>query len=358
LVVRNPDAALWTNVSGWQLRERFRVGTLEGDAPDVFGEIRDVELGLQGELYVLDSQAAEVRVFDDAGIHLRTFGRSGAGPGELRRPAGMALDSDGVVWIMNWGNARFSGFNPNTGELVAERRRMASYAIIPWAGRFDQSNQLLDTGLGTDGHPVILGLDSAFVPRDTLVMPRAAERDLVPFRTGTTLVMSAMVPFASQPTWSAHPSGGIVIGEGAAYRLHRVNFRGDTTMTIEVLRAPIPVSRQERDSAIAAFQEMSKLADGAQPDRQPEVPANKPAHGALFVDDRGYLWVRRTPVPGAALGWDVITADGQLLGTIAIPLQPSFVPPSVRGNRLAVVTTINDVPTVVVYEIVRPDGAT
>jgi hypothetical protein len=269
----------------------------------------------------------------------------------------MALDSGGMLWIMNWGNARYSGFDPSTGQLTAEPRRLASFAVIPWPGRFDRSNRLVDIGLGSDGQPVILGLDSAFVPRDTLTLPRADERHQVHFRRGNLLVMSAMVPFAPQPSWTAHPGGGIVVGDGEAYRLHRIDFRGDTTMTIDILRAPIPVSSEERDSALAAFQEMRGMADGAKPDRQPEVPANKPAHGAIFVDDQGTFWVRRTPVPGAALGWDVIAADGRFLGEVTIPVRPSFVAPSVRGDRLAVVTSIDDVPTVIVYDLLRLDGS-
>ena len=89
VVVRNLDQPLWSDGEGWVLRERFRLGSLDGDGPDVFGAIRDVELGADGELYVLDGQAEEVRVFLSDGTYLHTLGRSGEGPGELNRPAGM-----------------------------------------------------------------------------------------------------------------------------------------------------------------------------------------------------------------------------------------------------------------------------
>jgi hypothetical protein len=173
LLVRNPDASLWRAGEGWDVHERFRISAVEGDGPDIFGDIRDIEVGPDSNLYVLDGQAAEVRVFGKDGRHLRTFGRSGQGPGELNRAAGFAFDSRGTLWVMNWGNGRYIAFDLNTGALVRETRRLASYAMIPWPGRFARSDELLDVGLGKDGQPVILGLDTAFVPRDTLGMPQA-----------------------------------------------------------------------------------------------------------------------------------------------------------------------------------------
>ncbi|HEY8468368.1 MAG TPA: hypothetical protein VIL18_01935 [Longimicrobiales bacterium] len=44
---------------------------------------------------------------------------------------------------------------------------------------------------------------------------------------------------------------------------------------------------------------------------------------------------------------------GRLLGEVAVPVTPTLVTPSVRGNRMAVVTRVDDVPAVVVYDIVR-----
>jgi hypothetical protein len=358
IVVRNADVPLWGESAGWEVRERFRIGALEGDGPDVFGNITDVELGTEGGLYVLDGQASEIRVFGPDGEHLRTFGRAGQGPGELSRPAGMAFDSEGTLWVMNWGNARFSGFDPQTGELVDERRRLATFAMMPWPGRFNDSDRLLDVGLGSDGQPVVLGLNGDFVPQDTLALPQPDERHRILFRRGELPVMAAMIPFAPQPSWAGHPAGGIVVGEGEVYRLHRVSFSGDTLVTIEVQRQAAPVSREERDSALAAFRAVTQQqAGGATPDRQPRVPAMKPAHGAVFVDGESRIWVRQIMEPGAVPSWDVIDADGRLLGQISIPLWPTHVTPSVRGDRLAVVVSEDGVPGVVVFDLVRSRGA-
>src|SRR5690606_37417904 len=106
LVVRNPDAPLWRPGEAWELRERFRLGAMDGDGADVFGSIVDVELGPDGTLYVLDAQASEVRAFGSDGVHLRTIGRKGRGQGEFNRAVGMAFDAHCSLWVIEWGYGR------------------------------------------------------------------------------------------------------------------------------------------------------------------------------------------------------------------------------------------------------------
>src|SRR5690606_24375817 len=182
-VTASPDAR------AWELHERFRIGALEGDGPDVFGEVRDVELGLRDETIVLDGQAAEVRVFGSGGTYLRVLGRPGEGPGELSRPAGITLDRHGHVWVMNWGNVRYTAFDPATGDLVGEHRRLASFVAFPWPGAFDSDGRLVDVGLDQTGEPAILRLDSAFVPSDTLPLPQPDQTHQILVRRGDTPVM-------------------------------------------------------------------------------------------------------------------------------------------------------------------------
>jgi hypothetical protein len=48
--------------------------------------------------------------------------------------------------------------------------------------------------------------------------------------------------------------------------------------------------------------------------------------------------------------------DGRFFGQVLVPVAPSYVTPSVRGDRLALVTQVDGVPTVVVYRIVGVDS--
>jgi hypothetical protein len=349
IVVHNPPEAQTT----WTLQERFRLGSLDGTGPDVFGRISGLALGPEGQVYVLDGQASEVRIFGSDGAFQRTFGRSGEGPGELRAPGGLTVDAEGTLWVLNWGNGRYSGFDPETGDVRREVLRMASYAVLPWPGAFENGTHLMDVGLGRTGEPALLRLDTAFVPRDTLALPGPSDEDQIAFRREGRMVASIMVPFAPQPAWAPRPRGGIVVGEGDDYRLHRIDFSGDTSLTIELDREPVRVTGAERDSAIAAFEQRAASLGGATPDRRPNIRDVKPSHGTLLVDDRDHTWVRSLSPMGGPDTWDVFDAFGRFLARAIMPDPPTFLRPVARGNRMAVATQVNGFPQVVIYDLER-----
>lgn len=353
VVVHNPDTPLWQPGEQWQLRERFRLGSSEPDSPELFGEIADVEIGPAGEIYVLDGQALQVRVFDSTGTFLRSFGRRGSGPGELSWPGGMALDTAGTLWVVDFGNRRYQGFDPGTGGLVAEKRRDWRYFATPWPGGMDRSNHLIDVGSGGGGPAtLIFRLDSSFTPVDTMVEPSLEESHMVTYSQNGLPQMSVPDPFAPRPAWALLPEGGIVAGDGERLLLHRITFNGDTTATIEIQRRPIPITAAEKDSALQAFQAMVRMhAEGATPERDPRVPANRPAHGRIFADDQGFIWVAQS----SGNVWDVIDSAGRYLGAITLPpLSASASTPARRGNRLAMASEVDGLPMVLIFEITNP----
>ena len=73
--------------------EILSVGALEGDAYEMFGNIQDLAVDAEDNLYVLDARNAVVRVFDPQGTYVRDFGERGGGPGEFRAPNAIAIDA-------------------------------------------------------------------------------------------------------------------------------------------------------------------------------------------------------------------------------------------------------------------------
>lgn len=349
IVVVNPDPA--DAPAPWTLVERFRIGSLQADGPDLFGQISGLQLGPAGEVYVLDGQASEIRAFGADGVFQHAFGGEGQGPGELSSASGLAFDAHGTLWTMNWANGRYSGFDPATGAVRSEPLRAISFASFPWGGAFEQGSRLVDIGLDRNGAQALLRLDSAFVPHDTLVLPVVPPENLVAFRRGSLMIASLPDPFAPRPAWAVRPRGGVIVGDGATYRLHRVTFEGDTTMTIQLDRAAVPVSAAERDSALALFREMAESLDGVTASRKVNARATQPAHGRIFVDDQDRSWVWSMRRAGADPVWDVFDEDGRYMGSVPVPLPPSLA--VVRGGRLAVATQVDGYPVVVVYDLVR-----
>ena len=53
-----------------------------------------------------------IQVFDPQGRFLRKWGSEGSGEGEFIRPQGLAIDSDGDVYVSDQGNHRILVFKP------------------------------------------------------------------------------------------------------------------------------------------------------------------------------------------------------------------------------------------------------
>ena len=106
-------------------RELWRAGA--GDDGPLFGVIVQALTDERGNVYLLDKQQSTVWTFAADGRFLGTLTREGEGPGEIRRPADMALLPDGSVGICSEhsGRLRRSPIGDRTGlsARAAERQR-------------------------------------------------------------------------------------------------------------------------------------------------------------------------------------------------------------------------------------------
>lgn len=98
----------------WELSEEWRVG---GDSDDavLFGTINQVLVSGDGTVYLLDAQLAHVEVFDADGVHLRTLGRRGEGPGEFNLPLDMVALPDGSLGVSEGFPGRIVKLGMNDG---------------------------------------------------------------------------------------------------------------------------------------------------------------------------------------------------------------------------------------------------
>ena len=87
------------------------LGTLNGPAGLAFDANDD--------LYIVDSLNNRVQVFSKAGEFSRAWGRGGRGAGEFDRPWGMTIDAEGAVYVADWGNHRVQKFGPDGEYLMS-----------------------------------------------------------------------------------------------------------------------------------------------------------------------------------------------------------------------------------------------
>jgi len=82
------------------LEELWRLGGDTDDEDQFFGVISAVLTDDQGQIYLLDSQLSQVKIFTASGEFVRDIGREGEGPGEFRSPIAMFFTKEGNVAVM------------------------------------------------------------------------------------------------------------------------------------------------------------------------------------------------------------------------------------------------------------------
>lgn len=94
----------------------FDIGK-RGVGPGEFNLPRDVAVGRDGQLYVVDGGNFRIQVFDRNGKYLRAFGRVGRQLGQFARPKEVATDREGNVYVVDTAFGNIQIFNPD-GELL------------------------------------------------------------------------------------------------------------------------------------------------------------------------------------------------------------------------------------------------
>ena len=323
MVAENPaDAAgdEWTLPSPPVLE----IGRSEGDGAgsDLFGAIAHAVRLSNGHIAVADRHAQEVRVFDDAGDHVLTFGRLGEGPGEFTTlwsiaelagdtiaavdPSGgrVSLFSSAGVFGRSFPIPRLPGASaPNVvGWLTDGTLLIAALTRSPSRDTRDQSTHVL---YAVDRSGEILGTLGEF-PGSPLG------------RNGLALGFASRAEFAA---------GGNVawVGQSGRFELVAHDRTGSVRRIVRLDREPRAVTQPEIDEAQAAVERSLQGASGPAVERilATEPASHHPVHGALLADKAGNLWVERyrshlLEDPGPQ-EWDIFDGEGRLVGYLVTP---------------------------------------
>jgi len=305
-----------------QLSEDLAIGTLDGPAELIFGEILKLAEDPHGGIYVLDGQVPEIRHFDRAGRFLGTVGRSGEGPGEYRRlTLGMVVDSAGVLYMHDWANRRIVRFTED-GRALDPWILESSFLTMErgtWIYSDAPGRLLLTTRV--DDNLALLVIEEGHVT-DTLAVPQLPG---MPQQRGG--------PYSIETYWGWHPDGYFVVGVSNDYSLEA--RRSDGVLRIRRDVEDLPVHPDEADAWRRSFEWMEQ-----QPQHEPPegewIPSTMPPFCGIEVRRDGRIWVQRNtdPIqitvdedPGAAppVGWaqpfvyDVFEVDGAFLGQVRFP---------------------------------------
>ncbi len=113
-VISNTKEGLWGENKKIRLEEDLIIGEEYGSDKEMFGYIRILSFDDKDNIYVIDSYELTVKVFDERGNFINSFGREGSGPGEF-----MTTDDihwcrfDNILYIPDRRNNRINTFSPD-----------------------------------------------------------------------------------------------------------------------------------------------------------------------------------------------------------------------------------------------------
>ena len=346
---------VWKPGEEWRLVPQATIGAADGEGPEVFARIVDVELDPLGRVWVADGQQHQIRVFDSAGAHVRSIGRKGGGPQEFNGIAGMDWAADGTLWVLDGGNMRFAVYD-TAGRFITTHRRDVNVVETPWALGFDSRGNLYDRASVTsheDAEVKVVRFTPVLQPRDTFRVPpfEAPVFERVREQGGNRSITQVNVPFAPDQQWRIDPEGFVWVAVTGQYRLTRYRFDGTIDRIVERPVRPLPVTAEQRRKILDNYRGFQQ--SGGEVDES-RIPRTHPVIMYFFVADDGHLWV--VPYDGKGPAIDVFGPDSRYLGRVSLPapLQPSPAP-AVRGDRMAsVVVDADRVESVQLLRIEKP----
>jgi hypothetical protein len=342
----------------WTLRETLRIGGAES-GPGMLVQTRSVDADSKGRILVYERQTQDIRMFAPDGKFLRTIGRLGSGPGEMRNAEGMIVARNGMIWVRDAANSRFTIFNAE-GEFDKNWTLKFCWSQGIWNPQLDRVGRVIDydcvvpSGGGRSVGYAVVAYRGDQSGVDTLwSRPECGTRELSDAGTWVTrsekATMYRSIPFAPFPVGVLGPGGEMWCAPNSSrYEIMRIVPGGSDTIRVTRAVTPVPVTRAERDSIIESME--AKGPTGLDFGR---IPRTKPAIERIIVDDQGRPWVRRSNAEGA-VSFDVYSATGQLMASVALGKyrNPGHLPFVVRGdNVFTVVLDEDDVQHVVRFAI-------
>ena len=333
VLVRYPDLPAIDSV-GPEVAEAhvdLQFGSVDGDDPNLtFGAIR-VQAAGDGTIYVLDQQAAEVRVFDSDGLYLRTIVRRGEGPGEIGGANGIFLSGDTLLWINDTRQFTIIGVNTD-GEEVRRFTKPVLSVTSTWAGVFDDRGRYWrETSHSDDepGFPPPVGLTSWTgrhyykfhdLSSGAIDSVQLGESRFRIYAYSTPDVPFGFLPLRFQPfeMIAVNAAGGFWRAHSMSYRIAQTGEGGDTLLVIEAGLPGQPVTDADRSAYVDSIVE-----DRPELRREAEevaalMPDTKPILATILVDDEHRLWVQRVTPEGAPAFYDLFSADGDYLGSVRL----------------------------------------
>lgn len=316
---------------GWRIgpRPEVSIGKVTGEEPYLLTGASDATRLSDGRIVVVNRLTRELRVFDETGIHLDTWGGTGEGPGEftpvtIYHIAPLAGDSV-VVWGI-WHDPFMTVFDPDGnyersfrpersepgvaggliavavtpgGAILAGPNRISNLSVAV-VELWNADGELLGS-LGTHA-----GKERIHDVENSIIYDVIFGRSLLHQPWGDLIVVGPNTRYEIK----AYAQDGSLARIVRRDHVTRAPTRAHVEAYAEASVARIPTA-EERESALR-----SRLSR--------PVAEQFPAFASVMSDAQGHLWVEEFKPPGEELPgviWTVFDPEGRALGFVETPAE-------------------------------------
>lgn len=317
-----------------------------------FSELTSIRELRDGRVVVVDGRELKVQLVDFRTGTAVTVGRTGEGPGEYRWPSRLyALAGDSSV-VMDAAGGRLILITPD-GKTTSFPDINRPGETSPGA-RFNLRFSDASGRLYAEAQPIRIDADGSATLADSSAIERfdrrTGKRDTVahwPLRkdanarlmNGMVMMQPKTQPFPAWDQWLVAPDGRVAF---VYYEPYRVDFAAPNEPVVR--GKPIPYDRVKVDDALKlqyredrqrpAMAMQSSRSGGTtigplkmpfkEPDSWPEfLPPYLNGPHAFSLD--GILWIKRATAAGVVPTFDLIGANGALVGHVTLPQRAKLV---------------------------------
>ncbi len=285
----------------FHIREELSIGAAVGEPEYMFSRISDVAKDDSGRIFVLDYIEAELRIFDQAGKHIRTVGRKGQGPGEFMAPISLGITDNDTVMVYDLINHRISYFSPG-GEY------MSSFSTA----------DMIMTGSDVDAQGNIMGLVFTSGPGEQILELKRFDKrknTLASYLTITKKGREATGnPLGPDFYWTRYLADHVICGYSKTYELFIYDLDGNIVRTIKHQYIPVRIAPEE----IAALKKRLPVAVDVQ------APKYHSAFQGITADEEGRIFIATWERSNSGKGYlyDVFDSTGSFVTLIELEYPP------------------------------------
>jgi hypothetical protein len=305
-VVKNPKKPIYSK-DIFSLKEELSIGGEKGRKEYLFSNITGIAIDEEERIYILDSKESHIKVFNKMGEYIKTIGKKGQGPGEMRRPTSLQVTPQNEI-VVNDSAARKLHFFALDGNFL----RAVSQTNMTFF-----SNPKVDyEGKITAGY-MIMSQEVTYV----LKKFNPQLKEIFTIFSSEILKYPYVDPFFPQCHWEVTAENDLIWGFPERYELHIIDSEGKPVKKIIKEYDPIKITEEEKENLI-------KERFGGYEGMPPGLKLSwKKYHNAfiyLSIDDEGRIFVRTyEKIPGGeGYHYDVFDSEGKYIAKIPLKMQP------------------------------------